>query len=373
MRSHVVDPPPAPRQALLALLAALPDDLTAVREIGRRLGGDGGSETWAALVDEAACHGVLGVIAPHLADFDLPSSVRRSIEQRTGVGRLWHQHLVGALEHAVSALETAGIRVCVLKGPPLAERLYADPAVRPSMDIDLLIEPADVDRAADALGEAGYEGDSEASRSYLLRHAHHLHFSKPNLPPVELHFHAYAGFGVVVPASALMDRSTAYLTTEAIGVLVPRPEDEFVYLAIHAAGHSFIRLLWLYDLKLLVRRQPALDWERVAERAASIGVATAVAYTIRLLDGWLNVSIDGLPERLKRRGVRPRIADRLLTEVSTPQAPSTRDNLGGLLFTSLLCDTARSSAWLLQHHLLRTTRRRLKRLAPAYLPERWSV
>jgi hypothetical protein len=373
MRSRDVDPPPAPRQALLALLAALPGDLAAVREIARRLARDGDSETLAALVDEAAGHGVLGVIAPHLEAFDLPSSVRRSIEQRTGVGRLWHQHLVGALERTVSALDTAGIRVCVLKGPALGARLYADPEARPSMDIDLLVAPGDIEPAARVLRDAGYEGDSEASAAYLLRHAHHLHFLKPNMPSVELHFHAYAGFGVIVPASTLMDRSTAYRLNDSIGVLVPSPEDEILYLAIHAAGHSFIRLLWLYDLKLLVLRYPGLDWERVAERAESIGVATAVAYTIRLLAGWLNVSTDGLPLRLTRRRARMRLADRLLIEVSAPQAASTRDNLGGLLFTSLLCDTARSSAWLLQHHLLRTTRRRLKRLAPAYLPERWSA
>ena len=28
-------------------------------------------------------------------------------------------------------------------------------------------------------------------------------------------------------------------------------EDEFVYLAVHAAAHGFVRLMWLYDLKLL--------------------------------------------------------------------------------------------------------------------------
>ena len=48
-------------------------------------------------------------------------------------------------------------------------------------------------------------------------------------------------------------------------------------------------------------------------------------------------------------------------------------DLGGLLFTSALCDSVRASAWLLQHHILRTTRRRLHRLAPVYLPDRWSA
>ncbi len=154
---------------------------------------------------------------------------------------------------------------------------------------------------------------------------------------------------------------------------MPSAEDELIYLTAHAAGHSFIRLVWLYDVKLLVRRHAELDWERVADRAAALGVRTPVAYTLRLLSDWLGVALDGLPASLRPRGWRPRLADRLLAAVSTPQPPSIRDNLGGLIFTSLLCDRPSSGAWLIQHHLLRTMRRRLKRLAPAYLPARWSA
>jgi hypothetical protein len=50
-----------------------------------------------------------------------------------------------------------------------------------------------------------------------------------------------------------------------------------------------------------------------------------------------------------------------------------KDNFGGLLFTSMLCDRVGSGAWLLQHHILRSTKRRLKRAAPTYLPENWSA
>jgi hypothetical protein len=67
------------------------------------------------------------------------------------------------------------------------------------------------------------------------------------------------------------------------------------------------------------------------------------------------------------------MADYLLAEVSRPQPPSVRDNLGGLVFTALLCDRWSSGAWLLRHHLLRGTRRRLKNIAPGYLPEEWSA
>jgi hypothetical protein len=92
-----------------------------------------------------------------------------------------------------------------------------------------------------------------------------------------------------------------------------------------------------------------------------------------LLNEWLGVSAAPLNRRSPRLGLRTGIADYLLAEVSRPQPPSVRDNLGGLVFTALLCDTWSAGAWLLQHHILRGTRRRLKNLAPAYLPEEWSA
>jgi hypothetical protein len=153
---------------------------------------------------------------------------------------------------------------------------------------------------------------------------------------------------------------------------VPSPEDEFIYLAVHAAGHSFIRLVWLYDLKLLIRKHPALDWDQVFTRSEALGVLSAVAFTVRLLRAWLEVEPDSLPPLFGRRGGRSRIADRLLPEVSRPQPRSLRDNLGGLLFTSMLCDTPTASLWLVQHHLGRMARRRMYRALPLIIPESWS-
>ena len=70
-------------------------------------------------------------------------------------------------QHAVTvsrALDAAGIASMILKGPGLARRLYADdPARRRYSDIDLLVSPADFDRAQQVLAELGV---SEAIRPY---------------------------------------------------------------------------------------------------------------------------------------------------------------------------------------------------------------
>ncbi len=252
-------------------------------------------------------------------------------------------------------------------------RLYGNAAARHCIDIDLLVGRADIDRALQAFAAAGYSSETGQAATYLLNYGHHFNVTRPGTVAIELHFRPYAGFGVELPADLFLARAQPIRLSNDLPVLVLSREDEFIYLAAHAAGHSFIRFVWLYDLKLFVRRYPTLDWHEVARRSDAFGLATVVGYTMQLLERWLNVRVANLPSRLTRSGARSRIADRLLTEASTPGDKSFRDNLSGLFFTSMLCDTSRATAWLLQHHLWRATRRRLHRFAPSVLPDRWSA
>jgi Uncharacterised nucleotidyltransferase len=362
------------RPALLALLKAAPDDPAACAQAIEQLLAAGDQHGWDQFVTSASRHGVLGIVNAHLAGVPhLADEVRQSVLQRAALEELWHEHLDRGLRRAVSALTAAGIDACALKGPLLARRLYSPPAARYAVDVDLLVRPEQLEAALHAFAQAGYICEAGATAEYLLKYGHHVGLSRPGEPPIELHFRAYAGFGVEIAADVLLARAERASIGDGLSVLVPAPEEEFVYLATHAAGHSFIRLVWLYDLKLLCRRHPALDWRQVADLAEACSVKSAVAYTLRLLDRWLDVVPSGVPRTLTRPSAAARMADWLLTEVSTPQPESPRDKLGGLLFTSLLCDTMRSGLWLWQHHLGRMTRRRLYQLAPVYFPERWSA
>ena len=57
------------------------------------------------------------------------------------------------IQVVVDALEAAGIPSVLLKGPALARTVYPDPALRQSVDIDLLVRPGDVLAAEGAFQE----------------------------------------------------------------------------------------------------------------------------------------------------------------------------------------------------------------------------
>jgi hypothetical protein len=359
-----------PRVLLLNLLAALPDE-AAAGAVLVAFCQSADRDAWQAFVEVAANHSVLGILGPVLQRVDIPASVAEYLQRRTVIESMWHAQVRHALADAVMVLGRVSIPVCALKGPVLATRLYDTPSVRPSIDIDLLIRPDDLFRAITCLTDADYRvDDDEVTCEYLLRYGHHLSFSRQGQPGLEVHFHAYAGFGTVIPSGALMDRARVY-EFDGTTVLVPRAEDELIYLAVHAAGHSFIRLLWLYDLKQLIARVPAIDWQAIITRARALQVIGPTTAALELLHTWLGVDI---PESVLRAGAgfRPRVAKLLLEYVSAPSRPSIADNLGGLIYTALLCDRMTTGMQLVSHHVRRALKRRAYHVAPRALPRSWA-
>ena len=97
-----------------------------------------------------------------------------------------------------------------LKGPLFASRYYPRPSARGTSDIDLLVAEGDMDRAVGSLAAARYHlHDSAKQVAWSRREHHHLHLVRDRAPDLELHFHAYRGFGVTLRTEMLAERSIA--------------------------------------------------------------------------------------------------------------------------------------------------------------------
>ena len=212
--------------------------------------------------------------------------------------------LVTALKHTRAALEPAGVPFLVLKGPPLAARVYGDGAARIGFDIDVLVRRRDRERAVQALLDAGFRCRTGAVATQLIKRGHfHLVFDPPAKvnAAVELHWE-------------LVDRANLYRIEEdavwtnvrtdascGVPVQVLGREEELVYLCLHAAKHGFLngaalaaeaapdwftraasgnRLIWMMDVAKLAHRE-RVDWIRVAELSNRWNVGEPV---LQLLD-----------------------------------------------------------------------------------------
>ena len=292
----------------------------------------------ATVLARAEAHGLAGVVQDALrrCGVSLEPELERTLAWREAAREADHAAHLALLGRLDDVLTRAGLPAVALKGALFAERFYPRPSSRSTSDIDLLVDEATVGAVLTAVAELGYVAAGGAAEDRFRREHHHLHCSHPNALPLEVHFHAYRGFGGVLPSAPLLQRrgtSSSY-GFSAIGVLAPA--DELVYLAVHAASHRFIRLGWLYDMRLLLETMTRPQVEMAALRARSWGYGRSLAFAAHLLVDLLGVKaslVDPLQRRLD--SVRRPIVRFVALE---PTAPLLR-SATRFVYTIALCDT----------------------------------
>lgn len=287
-------------------------------------------------------HGVAGAVLAgvRLARISPPRAAWQEAKYRQKIDTVWRDVLRDTLHEALHALARNGVATVALKGPLLAARLYDDAVVRPSVDLDLLVEPASLQTAAVALGSLGYEREGGEVGRFFRDHHHHVHLFHPARPPIELHFEAYRGFGTVLPAAPFLARSIPCAVPGWHEARVLAPEDEFLYLAVHAASHRFQLLVWLFDLKLFVLRHPDLRWDHIAILASAHRLSTVVSFVSALLSEWLGAPASGsayLPAVGESRAF-------VVEQLARARTPHVVNAAASFLFSALLCDNVAQAA-----------------------------
>jgi hypothetical protein len=217
------------------------------------------------LVRAAVHHGLAGFVA-HAVDragWALPEESRALLRRESLAGAARALRVKALLVRGLEALASVGVVPVLLKGYGLALRLYPDPLQRATTDVDFLVARGEVDAAVRALTGLGLAVRAGDAARHGEEDSHHVELAGP-AGLVELHFRALAGWGRALEGDALVARAVEG-EVEGRRVRWLRPEDEAVYLALHASNHLLQRLAWVFDLKLLAGR--GLDWRAVVEGA----------------------------------------------------------------------------------------------------------
>lgn len=151
--------------------------------------------------------------------------------------RFFHQ-----VTRVLRALKDVDCPVVVLKGAALAETVYGDGALRPMVDVDLLVPPSGVRAAEAVLTRLGYVPQlADPWPGFSQRYQNSMAYLHPSGRPlpwmVGLHWHLFdvpyyrrirpeGWFGRAQPARVA-----------GVDTLVPSPEDHLVYLCGHLALH----------------------------------------------------------------------------------------------------------------------------------------
>lgn len=201
------------------------------------------------------------------------------------------------LERILNALAEADVRVLVLKGMSLAGRLYPDPALRPMSDLDLLIPAEQVGTAVGCIESCGYRVQKSSYHVVLWG-------GPGEQVNVELHWSLTPG-----QTGEASENCSGFLwgNTQPLEVLpgqVLSCEADLLYLSAHLilqhGGRP--RLIWLYDLHLLLTAQAAsLDWPALFQRAEELGWEAPLAAALSLVQECLGSPLPAACELLCAR------------------------------------------------------------------------
>lgn len=265
---------------------------------------------WDTVVDLATRHRVAGIVREAVATHSIaiPSSAERALEKANlfAVARTMAQD--AELARLTSAMAAEGVPVIVLKGPVLSRTVYGIPALRPYEDIDLVVPETHECAAAAVLLRCGLTEvrcDAEEDRRLHAGHveegaAFHREFEgSGGWVAVELHTDALQ-LGLN-PACEAGRWQRAVPAVDLPHALMLCPEDQLVYLAVHAHKHGFSRLIWLKDIDRFLRTYGSrLDWGLVEAVAGEEGARASVWYTLQLAVDMFGAPMPAIPfERLR--------------------------------------------------------------------------
>lgn len=148
------------------------------------------------------------------------------------------------LERLHEGLARRQVRVLLLKGAGMWFSLYQDPLERHVSDLDLGVRQEDRPTVLQVLAELKFPIDGEKDG-----------FMDPSGCLVDLHCHSLGAIEENCGLGLAGIFARAGQVEQFPSFMVPHPDDEVAYLAIHALKHSFLRLLWLLDFRACQQRR----------------------------------------------------------------------------------------------------------------------
>ncbi len=227
-----------------------------------------------------------------LPDFGgAPEPIRRRLAGARRASALLHIRRREALRGILAAFEREEVPVLVLKGMALACLVYPEPALRPMLDVDLLVPRDTLGRARRILHGLGFR--------VPLRHAFRPETgatampeaSKPMQRPgtrmmVDLHEAADLGsMGSDPDASERLFERARQVDLDGLRARVPGVEDLLVHACVHLSQrHLFDRgLPPLLDMALLVEKlREEIPWEAISRRAGGPGEGRGLLLPLKL-------------------------------------------------------------------------------------------
>ena len=245
----------------------------------------------------ATRHGVLPLLAPRLHEAkalgEWPASIREPM-----VDAARHEVVVESLrrrelQRLAVALAGANVRPLLMKGAALAS-LYPG-RLRPRRDTDLLVRGRDLTKATRALHALGYRRSVQTPGELVMPQMEVVRTERPGIRHVcDVHV-KIANPQVFAEALSYDELNTSAVNVPGLGAGTRAlgSVDALLLACIHRVAHHHDRekLLWVYDIHLLVSGMDTRTLEQFASRAAEKQITAVCRRGLSLAQHWFHTDV----------------------------------------------------------------------------------
>jgi hypothetical protein len=233
---------------------------------------------------------------------------------------MWYEQELHTILECITMKE---IDVVVLKGADLAATVYPHPALRHYSDVDIMVHATDFDKVIALLEECGYHYHQEYRfESSSKERAAFLYVKQVTVGYVMFEVHTSPHVNemrVIFDTKGIWARKRL-ITVGGVQVYGMGLEDLLLYCCWHYRSHTFSRLIWLYDIAMLLQRHAQdIDWEFAYRLAHAWGLSTTVYYCVRWCEQIFDITLPDASVLLKfqpNRHIQRIIRSRLHSEPS---------------------------------------------------------
>ncbi len=248
---------------------------------------------WAGLLEKAARQGVAQFLYYHLwecqeAWLSIPKNCQERLRQiYYGIaGQNWLMQK--ELTNITSFLNETQISVILLKGAGLLGTVYKNIALRPMVDVDLLVEEESLSKLKLLLSVAGYQKADRLNQESLEKFSKEVYFYKEGGLLLDIRATLSQGerFENIfrIDMSKEAQRKSKEYNNTGTTLRILDPNHLIMHLCLHqAVNHSFRGLFRFVDLREAILAYNAeIDWKELIIKAKYYKIRTILYYALYL-------------------------------------------------------------------------------------------
>ena len=292
-----------------------------------------GHLNWDKFISLASYHGVGGLLLYWLKrltlESNLPTDVYKDLygihESYSNIWEDYHE----IIKKILRRFYENQINVILLKGAQLAYTDYPHVFLRPMEDIDLFVKRSDQLRIIKLMLEMGfnlYETGDSCNKFFIRRITKRR--KKETYKPIFIEVHSNFQAPIRLNKSFGVDMDEFWNGTQMKSIwngiqmksiagypfLQLSPTYNVIYLCTHFGEHHFSRLIWAYDIALLIHRHgEEIDWETLKDLCPRMKIRSPLYHSFSLCQELFQIPIpEGVLKNLSHSLWRKRIGHYLV-------------------------------------------------------------